>query len=385
MKKLHNKKHQDIINRLNSRIYSNLKPIRIPLILIQTIFLLGSLGYVFIDNFSIMDAIYQTGITFTTVGFGEIDKISPAGRMFTLVLIISGFAVFTFVLAILSEFGRNGIFQKLIKEKKMLKNIIQLHQHFVIYYYNEYTRQVIEQFKINHVPFVVVDPDPEFEQIAIKNKYPYYIIDQPHIEITHLKCNLASAKGVIILSKNASDNIAQIVIVRLYERELKREPYYISSYGENSYDVEKLKKLGANQVLSPGELLARKIGVSVLDPKKALTLSFLEEIFYKKNSQINISEFVVSKTSWVALKKIKETFIRDLVNVNIIGLTNKNTKFISMPKREECIGIGSKLLLMGSEVNIKKAKKIMEKQIAPKYVDEQISKLYYQTTNIPKG
>ena len=79
---------------LNKEIYSQFKHFRLPLILLQLIMMIGTIGYMVIDDFPILDAIYQTGITFTTVGFGEVNKISEAGRLFTITLIIFGFLVF---------------------------------------------------------------------------------------------------------------------------------------------------------------------------------------------------------------------------------------------------------------------------------------------------
>ena len=81
---------------LNTEFYSQLRPFSIPLISTVLLMLIGTLGYMQIDDFSLSDAIYQTGITFTTVGFGEISKISEGGRIFTITLIIIGFIIFKF-------------------------------------------------------------------------------------------------------------------------------------------------------------------------------------------------------------------------------------------------------------------------------------------------
>ncbi|OYY55876.1 MAG: potassium channel protein, partial [Sulfurovum sp. 28-43-6] len=86
---------------LNDEFYAHLAPFRLPLILTVLMMLIGTIGYMAIDNFSLMNAIYQSGITFTTVGFGEISPISDMGRIFTITLIIFGFIVFSIAIGII--------------------------------------------------------------------------------------------------------------------------------------------------------------------------------------------------------------------------------------------------------------------------------------------
>ena len=355
-----------IIRKLDGDIYATLKSFRLPILLTHIVFTIGTLGYVFIDKFSILDAIYQTGITFTTVGFGEIRPISNEGRMFTIFLIICGFAIFSLSIATIADIVNKGTFFKLLKERKMLNQIIQLNNHYIIYYYNQYSSQVAHQLRLKHIPFVIVDPNESLAEIAKNNKYPFYIIDQPHTEETHFKTNLASAKGVIVLSQNMADNIAQVVSVRLYEKELGRNPYYITSYANQDADIDKLKKLGADQVLSPMKLLAEKIGAIANDPQKSSLHSFLEEMFYKKNAKMSIEEIPVSKTSWLTLKMLKETHIRDITNVSVIGISTKEGQFTPMPRGDVTIGIGVKLLVMGTQKNIERTQKLILSSRAPK-------------------
>ena len=67
---------------LDTELYEQLKPFRFPLISVVLLLLFGTLGYIFIDNFSLIDAFYQAGMTFTTVGFTEVAPITPKGRIF---------------------------------------------------------------------------------------------------------------------------------------------------------------------------------------------------------------------------------------------------------------------------------------------------------------
>lgn len=354
---------------LNDEYYGHLAPFRLPLILTVLIMLIGTIGYMAIDGFPLMDAIYQTGITFTTVGFGEQQPLSDMGRIFTITLIIFGFIVFSIAIGIIAEVVKKGEFQKTTKERKMLYEIARLKQHFVVCYHNEFTIQVTKQLRENHIPFVVVDPREDMESIAKKYSYPYFVAAEPHTEEGILKSHLSSAKGVITLADNIADNIATIASARLYEKEiLKVRSYLIIANAKNNEDDGKLLKLGADRVVTATKLMAQRINAMAARPDME---NLLQEFLYKKDTPLDMEEAKVSKTSWLTLKKIKMARFRDVANVTIIGIRQKDEKFIPMPKGDTIIMPESKLLLIGTGDGIRKAKKIIHKRKKPeelKYV-----------------
>ncbi len=349
---------------LNKEIYSQFKHFRLPLILLQSIMIIGTIGYMLIDDFSILDALYQTGITFTTVGFGEIAPISDAGRFFTINLIIFGFLIFTLSITALIQVLVKGKFLDLYKERDMLYKIARLRHHFVIFNHNEYTIQLARQFRENHVPFVVVDTRDDLEQIAKENKYPYYVKEEPYTENAFLKSHLSSAKGVISLSKNISDNITIIASVRLYEKELgRRTPFLVICNAETQHDVDRLKKLGANKVVAPPALMAKRVSAMAIRPDME---NVLEEFLYKKDTPIDMEELTINDDSWLIDHKLKDAHLRDKLKVSIIGITEGNGKFIQMPKGSTIINIGCKLLLVGNQKGIAHAKKMVNLTEKPK-------------------
>jgi len=354
---------------LNDEYYGHLAPFRLPLILTVLVMLIGTLGYMAIDDFPLMDAIYQTGITFTTVGFGEIKPISDLGRIFTITLIIFGFVVFSIAIGIIAEVVKKGEFQKTVKERKMLYEIARLKQHFVVCYHNEFTIQVTKQLRASHIPFVVVDPREDMEEIAKKYQYPYFVTASPHTEQGILKSHLSSAKGVITLADNIADNIATIASARLYEREIGRtRKFLIIANAKSNEDDQKLLKLGADKVVTATKLMAQRINAMAARPDME---NLLQEFLYKTDTPLDMEEAKVSKTSWLALKKIKAARLRDVANVTIIGIRQKDGRFIPMPKGDTIIMPDSKLLLIGTGTGIAKAKKIMRKKEKPeelKYV-----------------
>ncbi|HEY9129924.1 MAG TPA: NAD-binding protein [Sulfurovum sp.] len=354
---------------LNDEYYGHLAPFRLPLILTVLVMLIGTLGYMIIDDFPLMDAIYQTGITFTTVGFGEIKPISDLGRIFTITLIIFGFVVFSIAIGIIAEVVKKGEFQKTVKERKMLYEIARLKQHFVVCYHNEFTIQVTKQLRASHIPFVVVDPREDMEEIAKKYQYPYFVTASPHTEQGILKSHLSSAKGVITLADNIADNIATIASARLYEKEIGRtRKFLIIANAKSNEDDQKLLKLGADKVVTPTKLMAQRINAMAARPDME---NLLQEFLYKTDTPLDMEEAKVSRTSWLALKKIKAARLRDVANVTIIGIRQNDGRFIPMPKGDTIIMPDSKLLLIGTGTGIAKAKKIMRKKEKPeelKYV-----------------
>ncbi len=350
--------------RLLPEVYPHLKPFRLPLILTVFVMLIGTIGYVIIEDFPIFDAIYQTAITFTTVGFGEVHELSNVGKIFTINLIIAGFAVFSSAIGILVSELNKGKIVAILKERKMLYKIVRLKKHFVICHHNAYTIEVTNKLRKNHIPFIVIDPRPEIHEWAVEYKYPNHLQAEPHAELAMLKANLSSAKGLIALSSSISDNIALIASVRLFEKEhFLPRPYYIISSAESTGDVEKLKKLGADTVVSPTKLTAQRVSAMAARPDME---NLLEEFLYKSDNPLDMQEIVVPKFSWAVLKKLKETRIREMTNTSVVGITKKDGKFISMPKGDVLVTSECKLLVIGTQKGIATTKGLVRQRVKPK-------------------
>ncbi|GHV05078.1 potassium channel protein [Campylobacterota bacterium] len=347
---------------IDNEIYSHLRPFRIPIILIIIISMIGTLGYVAIDDMSLIDAFYQTGITFTTVGFGEVAPISDEGRVFTIVLIILGFAVFTFSLGMLTEVLGRGQIISLFKERSMLYKVARLKNHFVIFFHNEYAAELAHQLRAAHMPFVVVDGGENFLKEAEAHKYPYYINEAPHLDTAILKAHVSSAKGAFCLSRNISDNIAMIGTLRLYERELGRKPFRILASCEDQKDAEKLKKLGADNVVSPTTLMAQRLSAIAIRPDME---NMLESFLYRRDTPLDMEEIEIPRHSWVIFKRIKETHLREITHTSIVGIKTKDGKFLPMPGGETQIMVDSRMIIIGTSEGIQTCRKLIRKKDQP--------------------
>ena len=169
---------------------------------------------------------------------------------------------------------------------------------------------------------------------------------------------------MITLSSSIADNIAIIASVRLFEKEHSLpKPYYVISAADTNSDVEKLKKLGSDTVVSPTKLTAQRVSAMAARPDME---NMLEEFLYKNDNPLDMQEIIVPKYSWVVLKKLKETHIREITNTSIVGITKKDGKFISMPKGDVLITSECKLLLVGTHKGIQATKGILHQKQKPK-------------------
>ena len=353
---------------LNTELYLQLKPFRLPLILTVLMMMIGTLGYVAIDNFSVMDAIYQAGITFTTVGYGEIDKISDMGRIFTITFIILGFLSFSFAIGILVEVLNKGDLVRILKERRMLYDIARLKNHFVICHHNHYTIQLTRQFRSNHIPFVVIDASENLEEEAKKHNYPYFVQEEPHTEEAQLKSFLSSAKGVITLSDNIADNIAVIASTRLYQQEIKRRiPYLIMTNAHTLTDIEKLKKLGADSVVSPTKLMAQRMSAISVHPEME---NILENFLYQKDSPLDIEEVKIPSHSWLRYKRVKDLDFTESFLVKVIGIRDKKGNFIPMPEKDRLIATDDTVLFIGTGKGVKRVKRIVRRRKKPQDLND---------------
>ena len=129
----------------------------LPLVIIVTIILIGVTGFMMIEGFSLLDALYMTVVTVTTVGYEEVHELSKAGMIFNIFLIISSFATFAYALAKLAQYVVDGEINKFFKTRKMMSAINELKDHVILCGYGRNGKQAAKILESHKVKFVVID------------------------------------------------------------------------------------------------------------------------------------------------------------------------------------------------------------------------------------
>src|SRR5690242_4796913 len=130
-----------------------------PLIVLHFVIMLGIAGYMLIEHFNFMEALYMTTITVTTAGFAEVRPLSSVGRMFTTFLLIFSWMAMAFVLTRLTQYIISGEVNKFFKNRKIMSAIDKIRGHVVICGYGRNGQQAAHTLKVHGQQFVVIESD----------------------------------------------------------------------------------------------------------------------------------------------------------------------------------------------------------------------------------
>ncbi len=150
-----------------------LRRLRYAIIGIALILILGTVGYRFIEGWTLLNSFYMTLITISTVGFREIAPLTNLGKIFTMVIILAGICTAAYTLATAIEFMVEGHFFGLMGRRAMERKYTQLEKHYIICGYGRVGRQIARELKASNVPLVVVDHNPTSLETCRKDEHIY--------------------------------------------------------------------------------------------------------------------------------------------------------------------------------------------------------------------
>ncbi len=325
-----------------------IKKIVIPSIVLVLIFFSGVIGYVVIEGYNFIDAFYMTSITLSTVGFSEVKELSANGKVFTTILIFSGITVVVYTLGNLTKSFVEGELRSYLRWKRMDKEIKKLSDHYIVCGAGRTGTKIISEFVKKGLDFVVIEKNEH----AIKqlkethsSKLLYIIGDATNEEVL-LKSNIKHAKALISVLSTDADNL----FLTLTTKDLT-EDIQIITRAVNASSEKKLKRAGADFIISPFEIAADRI---VATATQTNLISFVD-VFSKKSKIEGLTFKLVeikggSQLQDVTLMKAK---IPTKTNLIVIGLEVDGTMKIN-PMSHELLREGDKLLVLGTKEQIQK-------------------------------
>jgi len=225
----------------------------ITLFLFVALLALGATGYMVIEGWSFLDAIYMTVITLATVGYGEVHEISSIGRIFTVFLIFLGVGFFLYVVGNVVQFLVEGRIRHILGRRVLDKQISKLKDHFIVCGYGRMGRALCSYLILRRLDVVVIEKN--LKRVPVMDKDGMlYLVGEATDETILLKAGIKRARGVISVLGTDADNVFLVLIAK----GLNPKVFVVARANQNATE-KTLLAAGADKVVSPYILGARRM------------------------------------------------------------------------------------------------------------------------------
>jgi voltage-gated potassium channel len=205
----------------------------------------GTVGYMVLERWGFLDALYMTVTTMATVGFREVQPLDTGGRIFTLSVIVAGVAVALVGITLAAGFIAEAEIGGGTRRRKMRRRIEDLRDHFIVCAYGRVGRAAVRELETSGLPFVVLDPKEELRPKMEEDDVPH-LVDDPSLEPVLRTAGVERARGLIC----AVDSDATNVYITLTARALNPRLFIVARASEPG-SAERLERAGADRVVSP--------------------------------------------------------------------------------------------------------------------------------------
>lgn len=303
------------------------------------VFVIGASGYVWIEgdqNLSALDAAYMTTITLSTVGFGEVWDLSPAGKLWTIGVITFGIATVSIAFTSLIALMVGGELRSLREERKMTSTIDHLKDHIILCGFGRMGSLALDELKRKGLTVVVVERDARLES-AIRETETLFVIGDATDEATLERAGFSQASAIVVGLPSDADN----TLITLTARSL-RPDIPIIARAEQPATESKLKRAGATKVVCPQAIGAMKV-VNILT--RPHVVDFVEVA--NLGVGLEMDEYALDERSLLAGKRLCEVSLRDQGKVTVVAIKHADGATVYNPAANDTLLAGDTLIVVG--------------------------------------
>jgi voltage-gated potassium channel len=310
----------------------------------------GCIGFVVIEGWDVLEALYMTIITLTTVGFQEVHPLTRPGKIFTMVLIVSGVGFILYFLGSIARMMVEGTIKDVLGRRKLEKQISRLHGHYIICGFGRIGRTVSQLLMEKPLEVVVIERDPEAIPVFQEKNIPF-VSGEATSEENLLKAGIQKAKGLVAAASSDADN----VYITLTARGLNPNLFILARAAEESSKI-KLSRAGADKVVSPYDIGARSMANTLLRPT---VIDFIELAMHNRSLDLQMEELTVGERSEIKDLTLMESGIRKDFDLIVVAIKKKTGEMIFNPSSQAKIQVGDILVALGDRENLSRLEKIL--------------------------
>ncbi len=320
--------HQGFKNRL-------LILLLIPVLLV----IIGTLGYWLIEEeYDLFEALYMTMITLSTIGYEEVEKLTWKGQLFTMFLILGGVFTFFYAFGEILRLIVSGELREAYGKRQMEQTLGHLKDHCIVCGLGRMGLLVCQEFSSQGMPFVVIDNDEELLED----------FDMPHGIALHgdatsddvlRHAGIDRAKSLITVMSSDAENLYTTMSARLLNKQL-----FIVARVEDQRSEIKLRRAGANRVVSPYIIGGHRLAQAVLRPT---VVDFIELASKHEHVELQLEEMQIAGNSPLAGCNLRDSKIRQDMKIIIVAVKKKSGHMVFNPDPDSQLEVGDILIAIG--------------------------------------
>ncbi len=301
--------------------------------------IIGIIGFMLIEHFSLLDAFYMTIITLGTVGFSEVHPLSDEGKIFTIFLIVAGLVIFGYFITQISRYFLDGEFIRYYKKYKMQKDIDTLKGHTIICGFGRNGREAARILNKTNDGLVIIENDiNKIQEHPEVTGYHFIQADATKDE-TLLSAGIMQADAIITTLPDDALNVFVCLTAKSLNPKIK-----IISRATHVTSIKKLKSAGAKNVIMPDKIGGAHMAMLVNNPD-------IEE-FIDIMSTSTGDDFIIQEISAEKNLVVGEVDCWKKTGATIIGIKSGSEKYILNPGPSAAIQAGDGIIIMGSKKQI---------------------------------
>jgi len=309
------------------------------LVVLGALVAVGTIGYHTLEDMTILDALYMTVTTISTVGFGEVHPLSPRGRTFTIGLILFGvstmaWAAESMVAALLEDHIRHAWWRR-----RMDRVIDRISNHYIVCGFGRMGAQIGRELTRRELAFVVIERDPVVLEMLRANGVLHIEGDATSDSIL-LTAGVAHARGLATALSGDADNALVVISAK------GLNPYLQVVARASSREMEeKLLRAGADRVVTPYTIGGQRMALGLLQPA---VNEFLNSVVFDAEKHTELGEIEVREHSEFVGKTLRESRLRERWGAIVVAIKHQRGEFILSPSADTILGCGDMLILVAS-------------------------------------
>ena len=313
------------------------------LVLFGVILGIATAGYMLIEGWSFLDALYMAVTAVTTVGFSEVHPLSTEGRVFTLFVVLFGVGVAFYILTAMVAAIIEGDFRQVLDLRRLRLAVQELENHYIVCGYGRVGEEVVRELAERNLPLVVVDDNDAAIQRArdagLLTVLGDATTDETLIEAGILRCNTLFA---------ASDSDSVNTYITLTTKSLRPETFVVARL--RSPNVEsKLQQAGADRVISPYSMGGRRMAFAALQP---FVTDFVDLFSGDPFGERVLAEVAVDQDAEFAGRELGEV-LAGSGEVVVLAIRDATGRLIVGPPRSRVLQTGEIMIVVGAEDEVR--------------------------------